>query len=429
MELDQQTLDGEIDVQTQQILLASSHHNLEALRTLLRTGSANVQDPESRFTPLHTAIAACERSSAPPPKIPLSNGTAVNGHNHDSSNEEPEIAQDADIEATAKTMKLLLQNGAIWNDLDTNNETPGCLARRMGLKSLYDIMVDAGVRAEMLLNRLDEYEQLRDQDEEDEEAVEVAKTEVDGVSGSEVEHNPTGGAETTPAEEVEPDSPSAVPTNSDYLRSSLTFQPSRILDPSQNGVMMSWETPIMQRTADLLCPRPGLRVLNIGHGMGIIDDFFQSKSPSVHHIIEAHPSVLEHMKASGWNEKPGVTIHEGTWRSAVPRIIEQGILFDAIYFDTFAEDYKALRDFFSDFLIGILDEGGKWGFFNGLGADRQVCYDVYCKVVEMDLFEAGYDTTWETLEVKDIGEEEWEGMKRRYWVLDEYKLPVCEFVS
>ena len=405
-------LDIETDLQAQQILLASSHHDLETLRTLLRTGSANAQDPETGFTPLHAAIASCERCPTATKIDANPSGTTVNGHSHVVSNGGQKDAEDSDVEAAAKTMRLLLQNGAIWNDLDVINETPGCLACRLGLTSLYDIMVDAGVRAELLLNRLDEYEQLRDKDEDEEEVGEGARAENDGV----------------PEPEVRTDRRKANET-SDYLHSSLTFQPSRILDSDQNPVMMSWETPIMQRTADLLCPRPGLRILNIGHGMGIVDNFFQSKNPSTHHIIEAHPSVLEHMKASGWNEKPGVTIHEGTWQSILPKLMEQEILFDAIYFDTFAEDYKALRDFFSDFLIGILDEGGKWGFFNGLGADRQVCYDVYCKLVEMDLSEAGYDVTWEALEVKDRAKEDWEGVKRRYWVLEEYKLPICEFVS
>ncbi len=435
MELEQQE-DIETDLQTQEILLTSSRHDIETLRTLLRTGSASVQDPETGFTPLHAAIAACEHSSPPHHKDAQPNGATVNGHSDNVSSEKHVDGEDADVEAAVKTLKVLLQNGAVWNDLDAKMETPGCLARRLGLWKLYDIIVDAGVRAEMLLNRLNEYEMLRDKDdsEEEEEGAGVGTNdEDDAIPGHEAQNGQIRAPEATPAEDVQPEvipnSSTTEPTNSDYLHSSLTFQPSRILDSDQNGVMMSWETPIMNRTAELLCPHPGLRILNIGHGMGIIDKSFQSKNPSTHHIIEAHPSVLAHMKASGWYEKPGVTVHEGTWQSVLPKIIEQGLLFDAIYFDTFAEDYKALRDFFGDFLIGILDEGGKWGFFNGLGADRQVCYDVYCKVVEMDLFEAGYDTTWETLEVKDVGKEEWEGVKRRYWVLEEYKLPICEFIT
>ena len=61
--------------------------------------------------------------------------------------------------------------------------------------------------------------------------------------------------------------------------------------------------------------------------------------------------------------------------------------------------------------------------------DRQICYDVYGKVLEMDLFEAGFDTEWEILKVPEMGKEEWEGVKRRYWSLEEYKLPTCQFIG
>ncbi len=430
---EESTKDADTDLQTQLILLAASHHNLESLRTLLHTGSASVQDLETGFTPLHAAISACEDSSTASSdaqdgsthaSLPdgLTNG-AVNGESKD--------AGETDVEAAAKTVKLLLQNGAIWNDVDNDNETPGCLALRLDLKVLYEIMVDAGVRAEMLLNRLDEYEQLADDVESEEEA----EAEPERTGEEERDHEAAmqqinGHSETEPVEQegAAPNVPTE-PKNEDYLQSQLRFQDGRILDDSNNGVMMAWETDIMKRTADLLAPKQGLRILNIGHGMGIVDTFFQEKEPIAHHIVEAHPAVLARMKKDGWYERPDVTIHEGRWQDIVPQIMEQGILFDAIYFDTFAEDYKALRDFFSDSIIGLLDDGGKWGFFNGLGADRQICYDVYGKVVEMDLFEAGFDTEWETIEVPKMDETDWEGVKRRYWTLKEYKLPVCEFIG
>lgn len=432
------------DLQAQLILLAASHHNLETLRTLLRTGSANVQDPETGFTPLHAAIAACETA----------NDRSSTGQNGPSENTEPNgqtnagiDSVDGDIEerdraGAAKAVKLLLQNGAIWNDVDKNDETPGCLALRLGLTELYDIMVDAGVRAEMLLSRLDGYQQLADddEDEEDEEVKEegskpeTAEVEVEAPADGRQDDRPLDGDKTVPnlvpreQHTAEPIQDNTL-DNDDYLQSSLRFQDGRILDSDNNGVMMGWETDIMKRTADLFAPQSDLRILNIGHGMGIIDTFFQEKTPRAHHIIEAHPAVLARMKADKWHEKPNVTIHEGRWQDVVPKIMEQGILFDAIYFDTFAEDYNALRDFFSDCIIGLLDDGGKWGFFNGMGADRQICYDVYGKVVEMDLFEAGFDTVWETMEVPKMNEEEWKGVKRRYWALKQYKLPICEFIG
>lgn len=405
------------DIQVRLILLAASSHNIEPLRTLLRTGSASVQDPETGFTPLHAAIAACE----PPPNGAVDREDR-NGHVNGTANGDHSSTAGSDVEAAAKTMRLLLQNGAIWNDVDKNNETPGCLALRLGLKELYEIMVDAGVRAEMLLSRLDEYEQLAgNDDEEDEEQGSDEETKKDGeedTPSNDRQQDLNGNGEDTP--EI---------SNEDYLQSSLRFQDGRILDSAGNGVMMAWETDLMKRSADLLVPRPGLRILNIGHGLGIIDTFFHHKSPSAHHIIEAHTGVLERMRKDGWYDKPNVTVHEGRWQDVVPKIIDQGILFDAIYFDTFAEDYKALRDFFSDCIIGLLDDGGKFGFFNGLGADRQICYDVYGKVLEMDLFEAGFDTEWDTIKVPEMEKEEWEGVKRRYWSLREYKLPTCEFIG
>ena len=412
------------DLQTQQILFAASQHNIPQLRSLLLNGSASVQDPETGITPLHAAIAACESSDSP-----LQNGVQANGHetNDDDGTQLDEssvTAQNDEVQAATKTVKLLLEQGAIWNDVDGKNETPGCLALRLGLQDLYEIMVDAGVRAEMLLNRLDEYEQLADDVDGDSEGDDAEQS----ASIADPAQAPSTDASLQDPPATEAHEPAY--SNEDFLRASLDFQNDRILDVSQNGVMMAWETDIMKRTVDLLIPSHGQRILNIGHGMGIIDGLFQQKAPTVHHIIEAHPAVLSRMKDNGWYDKPNVTVHEGTWQDIAPKIMEGGQMFDAIYFDTYAEDYKALRNFFNDFVLGLLEDGGKWSFFNGLGADRQICYDVYRKVVEMDLFEAGFDTEWETLQVQDLEElDEWKGIRRPYWALKEYKLPTCSFTG
>ena len=418
------------DLETQKILLAASQHDLPALRQLLRAGSANGQDPETGFTPLHAAIAACEdvHTVSPETNGHITNGNIPNG----TEDGVEEHEENADLEAAAKTVRLLLQNGAIWNDLDKSNETPGCIARRLGLRELYEIMVDAGVRAEMLLNRLDEYEALDDEDDDMEDAAEQevpqTTTEIHVPSNTIESHSSSLAPEDTTAEPISTNTPEI--NNVDYLNSTLSISNDRILDSSANGVMMSWETTIMERTADLLVPQPGLRILNIGHGMGIIDNFFQSKSPSMHHIIEAHPTILANMRRDGWYDKTGVKIWEGKWRDIIPTITAEGTEYDAIYFDTFAENYKDLRFFFSESLFTLLSSDGKWGFFNGLGADRQVCYDVYRKVVEMDLFEAGFDVEWEAIEVPDLDmAEEWKGIRRKYWALGEYRLPICRWMG
>ena len=80
--------------------------------------------------------------------------------------------------------------------------------------------------------------------------------------------------------------------------------------------------------------------------MGQVDSFFQSlpTAPSLHVIIEPHPDVLQHMRDTGWYEKKGVRILEGKWQDFIESGSESDVLldaggFDAIYTDTFSEDY------------------------------------------------------------------------------------------
>ena len=100
-------------------------------------------------------------------------------------------------------------------------------------------------------------------------------------------------------------------------------------------------------------------------------------------------------------------------------------------------------------VVALLAKDGKFGWYNGLGADRQICYDVYTKVwcfpviipekmtntvrqvAEMDLYEAGFDTEWEEINVPAglHGSDQWEGTRRPYWTIDVYRLPVNTFVK
>ncbi|EHL02822.1 S-adenosyl-L-methionine-dependent methyltransferase [Glarea lozoyensis ATCC 20868] len=391
--MDDPSFSVEVNTNTQEILLAASNHDLAALKPFLRIpGNASVQDPETGFTPLHAAIAACEKE---------------------------ENGEEVDIEKAKEVVRELFLSGAIWNDLDSNNETPGCLAGRLGRKELYELCVEAGVRAEMLLGLMGKYEVL-DSESEDEEEESV---DVDAINGDE-------------KKDV---------NSADYLASDLKFSDDKLLDADNNGVMMAWETSIMERSVASLLPPgedKGKRILNIGFGMGIIDTLFAETQPAIHHIIEAHPAVLAKLKEEDhpfgpkWEasspEQGAYKTYEGKWQDVLPTLLETGYTYDAIYFDTFGEDYSALKLFFTEFVPGLLDENGRFGFFNGLGADRRVCYDVYTRVVECDLVDAGLEVEWEDVEVGKLGEEgegEWEGVRRRYWTLEGYRLPTCRFLS
>lgn len=412
-------IDTDTDTRTDEILLAATNHDIETLKKLLHEpGSANVQDPDTGFTPLHAAIASCEADDDLD-DVAHTNGVGDAVHK-----------QALDEEGGLATVRLLFENGAIWNDLDNNDETPGCIALRLGLKTIYEAVVEAGVRAELLFARLDAYAPLDDGDdsadeeqngEDDAEDNKIEgfepvpherqqqispNTQQEPIEGFEPSPNPSDPRPTSTAQlannvsipdssvpdltQTSPDGDTTQPiapllknpnvNSEDYLASDLTYSGDRLLDSDKNAVMMDWETEIMYKSVDKLVPKPGLRTMNVGFGMGIVDGAFLAKDPAMHHIVEAHPLVLKRMREKGWYNKPNVTIHEGRWQDVLPELVEQGVVLDAIYFDTYAEDYKDLKIFFQEFVIGLLDSSGLFGFYNGLGADRQICYDIYTRV-------------------------------------------------
>ena len=152
--------------------------------------------------------------------------------------------------------------------MDRNNETPGCLARRLGQTNLYEAIKMHGVYAEVLLNY-------------------VERTESD-VEGEE-----------------------SAATHEKYMESQLEYDDSIgvLLDDEGAPVMMKWESEIMKASAEALLPTLGKgRVLNIGFGMGIIDGYLQERKPESHVIVEAHPAVIQRMKDQQWHKKPGVEV-------------------------------------------------------------------------------------------------------------------------
>jgi protein arginine N-methyltransferase 2 len=396
-----------------EVLYHAWGHDRSGLKALLRTtGKANAQDIKTGETPLHAAIRACGPASP----------------EDDSADQE----EDGCVEEAKEIIQDLFLNGAIWNDVDSNNETPGCVALRLGRKTLYNLCVEAGVRAELLFALMGgDYEQLSSGSEDgDEMHIDENEDEVPQLVSTE-----EAVAAPEEAKFVPPDAKEKPVTSEEYLSSKLTYDDAKLVDSDLNGVMMAWETDIMRRSVAALVPdsAPGKRILNIGFGMGIIDGMFADLKPSRHHIIEAHPSVLEHLAQPGskfgpeWEksgpEEGAFKVHKGKWQDVVPKLLEDGEVYDAIYFDTFGEDYSQLRHFFTECIIGIMDQEGRFSFFNGLGADRKICYDVYTKVVEMQCADAGLDVDWEESDVDmagldQAGKGEWEGVRRRYWTLD-----------
>jgi len=121
---------------------------------------------------------------------------------------------------------------------------------------------------------------------------------------------------------------------------------------------MGWEREIMHETVHRLCNNhpnveTGVKVLNVGFGLGIIDSFFQALPvpPLTHVIIEPHPDVLRYMRERGWYDRKGVTVLEGKWQDFVGTKMLEGMRFDAVYMDTFSEEYG---DFLTTFQHSLL---------------------------------------------------------------------------
>jgi len=113
-----------------------------------------------------------------------------------------------------------------------------------------------------------------------------------------------------------------------YLDTDLTFTENEILLPDGFEVMMEWERPIMERSAEIITVNSG-DVLNVGFGMAIIDTAIQQFELNTHTIIEAHPQVIA--RAKEWaKDKKDVQIVPTRWQEALNKIGP----FDGIYFDT-----------------------------------------------------------------------------------------------
>ncbi|KAJ7901889.1 arginine methyl transferase [Mycena olivaceomarginata] len=258
-------------------------------------------------------------------------------------------------------VKLLIEAGAVWNAADYLRNTAGDIALSFNNEEIYTIIRDAGIRAELVLALLS------------------SRNTSDSASAMILRST---------------DNTAAASTDT-FLSSKLRFTVDEHgqdicmlddVDGDEIGVMMGWEKNIMQET---------------------IDTLFQSLSPALHVIIEAHPDVLKHMKDMGWYDKPGVKILEGKWQdfinpAKIGTVVPDGG-FDVVYTDSFSEDYQALRQFF-----GHLPD--------------PTIYDVYTRVAEVHLADAGFNVIWSDVDVSDQ-ENRW-GNSRRYFTCPTYRLPL-----
>ena len=135
----------------------------------------------------------------------------------------------------------------------------------------------------------------------------------------------------------------------------LTFSENKIVESDYGcEVMMDWEKPIMEKSAEYICENKG-DILEIGFGMGICSDYIQAQGVNSHTIVEIHPQILE--KLNEWAKgKDNITVIEGDW-------LTSGITdkYDGIFLDTFGDDS---RNSFKSFAIAIGKIGTKLTYWN-----------------------------------------------------------------
>ncbi|KAL6982990.1 type IV protein arginine methyltransferase [Sarracenia purpurea var. burkii] len=276
----------------------------------------------------------------------------------------------------ADVVKCLLESGAPWNALSPSNLSAGDFAMDSGHQEAFDLLLNAGIQAELILGT-------------------IARRTI-----------PSGDH------------------NGDYLEDRITFSEDKLMDSESKAVMMAWEKPLMEAHAKAVCSGGG-HILNIGFGMGLVDNAIQQYAPITHTIVEAHPEVYDRMLRSGWGEKENVNIIFGRWQDILPQLES----YDGIFFDTYGEYYEDMREFHQH-LPSLLRPGGIYSFFNGLCGGNAFFHVVYCQLVSLELGSLGYSTQLIPLPVKDcLGEEVWKGVKHKYWQLDMYYLPVCQFIQ
>tara|TARA_Y100000310_G_scaffold93976_1_gene91631 strand:- start:4230 stop:4781 length:552 start_codon:yes stop_codon:yes gene_type:complete len=145
-----------------------------------------------------------------------------------------------------------------------------------------------------------------------------------------------------------------------FKDNTLTFEDDKIIADGGMEVMMSWEAPIMEKSAEYICQNKG-DILEIGFGMGICSDYIQAQNVNSHTIVEIHPQIIEKLRI--WAEgKNNVTIVEGDWYA-----VDGLTAYDGIFFDTFADNSL---DKFKEFALSKSKPDSKVTYWNNFTDNR-----------------------------------------------------------
>ena len=116
-------------------------------------------------------------------------------------------------------------------------------------------------------------------------------------------------------------------------------------------------------------------MLNIGFGLGVIDNYIKKHNPKEHHIIEIHPQVYDLAIQQGFNKI--AKLYLGDWQDIIQEFILKGKKFDAIYFDTYTfSREKKQWAMFGKIVNKILNPNGIFSYFNNIASKSEKIEDI-----------------------------------------------------
>jgi len=142
-------------------------------------------------------------------------------------------------------------------------------------------------------------------------------------------------------------------------------------------VMSTWESPIMQKHADIVCANGG-HILEFGFGMGISADMIQAKNPTSHTIIEINDAIYTRLEE--WaSDKSNVVIVKGDWYNDIPTDKK----YDGIFYDAH-NDNAMLK---TAELKNYIKPGGVFTYYNEEVGPRNFSFkDIEYEVIDVESF-------------------------------------------
>tara|TARA_R110001583_G_scaffold1109_5_gene9313 strand:+ start:1538 stop:2185 length:648 start_codon:yes stop_codon:yes gene_type:complete len=174
-----------------------------------------------------------------------------------------------------------------------------------------------------------------------------------------------------------------------------TIKDDCIIDESTGwDVMSTWETPIMQLHADMVCANGG-HILEFGFGMGISAGLIQEHDIESHTIIEINDGIYDRLVE--WaKDKPNVIPVKGNWYDDIPTTRK----YDAIFYDGFGDMIN--KRFFPSRIMQHCKVGTIISWYNNF-LEKQSQYDGDIKKVDghkkMEQFDRTERITYQEVEL------------------------------